>query len=216
VRMKKAYPIYDHSYTASLATVRSYLESFANLQTIGRNGLHRYNNQDHSMLTGIYAARNITGEKLDVWSVNTEKEYLEEEQATASRSGDRLVPVGIIPAISETDANAEVILETIFARLDPVAMGGAVGIVSGLLLFLATAILLLKGGTVIGPNLSLLSHYLLGYQVTWAGAFLGLVEAGVIGFILGYLFASLRNLGLVIYAYFIKRRAQSEASGDIL
>jgi protoporphyrinogen oxidase len=215
VRMKKAYPIYDHTYAESLATVRSYLEGFANLQTIGRNGLHRYNNQDHSMLTGVYAARNITGEKLDVWSVNTEKEYLEEDQSTASPAGDRLVPVGILPAISETEAAAEVILETIFARLDPVAMGGAVGIVGGLALFLATAILLLKGGAVIGPNLSLLSHYLLGYQVTWAGAFLGLVEAGAVGFILGYVFASLRNLGLTAYAYFIRRRAQSEASGDI-
>jgi protoporphyrinogen oxidase len=216
VRMKKAYPIYDHIYTESLATIRGFLETFSNLQTIGRNGLHRYNNQDHSMLTGIYAARNVTGEKLDVWSVNTEKEYLEEEHSTIAGSGDRLVPVGIVPAISETEDAAEVILETIFARLDPVAMGGAVGIVSGVVLFLATAILLLKGGEVIGPNLSLLSHYLLGYQVTWAGAFLGLAEAGVVGFILGYLFAYLRNLGLTVYAYFIKRRAESEASGDIL
>jgi hypothetical protein len=123
--------------------------------------------------------------------------------------------VGILPPISETETNAEVILETIFARLDPVAMGGAVGIVGGLALFLATAILLLKGGAVIGPNLSLLSHYLLGYRVSWAGAFLGLVEAGALGFILGYAFAYLRNLGLTAYAYFIRRRAQSEASGDI-
>jgi protoporphyrinogen oxidase len=69
VRMKKAYPIYDHGYSERLALVRSYLETITNLQTVGRNGLHRYNNQDHSMLTGIYAARNITGERRDVWSV---------------------------------------------------------------------------------------------------------------------------------------------------
>ena len=168
------------------------------------------------MLTGIYAARNITGENFDVWSVNTEKEYLEEEHSTAATAGDRLVPVGLIPAMPQTDAAAEVILETIFARMDPVAMGGAVGVVSGLALFLATAILLIKGGPIIGPNLSLLSHYLLGYRVTWAGAFLGLVEAGAIGFILGYLFACLRNLALAAYAYYIKRRAETEASGDIL
>lgn len=216
VRMKKAYPIYDHIYTESLATIRAYLETFANLQTIGRNGLHRYNNQDHSMLTGVYAARNITGEKLDVWSVNTEKEYLEEGHAAISTSGDRLVPVGIIPQASETEDSAEVILETIFARLDPVAMGGAIGIVSGVILFLATAIALLKSDDIIKPYLSLLSHYLFGYRVTWTGAFLGLVEAGSIGFILGYLFAYLRNLGLTIYAYILKRRAQSNASGDIL
>jgi protoporphyrinogen oxidase len=216
VRMKKAYPIYDHTYAESLLTVRDYLETLGNLQTIGRNGLHRYNNQDHSMLTGVYAARNIAGERLDVWSVNTEKEYLEEGQEASSTAGDRLVPVGLVPAIPEAEVSAEVILETIFARLDPIAMGGAVGLVSGLALFLATAILLLKGGEVVGPNLSLLSHYFLGYRVTWGGAFLGLVEAGSVGFILGYLFAYLRNLGLAVYAYRVKRRAESEASGDIL
>ena len=70
VRMEKAYPVYDQLYLNRLETVRRYLETFPNFQTIGRNGLHRYNNQDHSMLTGVYAARNITGERHDVWSVN--------------------------------------------------------------------------------------------------------------------------------------------------
>ena len=169
------------------------------------------------MLTGVYAARNLAGENYDVWSVNTEQEYLEEDRAkTSTTAGDRLVPVGIIPEISESPASEEVILETIFAKLDTLAMGGAVGIVSGLALFLATAILLIKGGAVIGPNLSLLSQYLPGYRVTWSGAFLGFVEAAFIGFIIGYLFAYLRNLGLTVYAYFIKRQAQSKASGDIL
>lgn len=92
VRMKKAYPIYDQHYQASIATIRRYLETFSNLQTIGRNGLHRYNNQDHSMLTAIYAARNIAGEKHNVWSVNTEMEYHEESQASKAASGDRLMP----------------------------------------------------------------------------------------------------------------------------
>ncbi|MGH9934926.1 MAG: NAD(P)/FAD-dependent oxidoreductase [Blastocatellia bacterium] len=80
VRMKKAYPVYDQSYHESLAIIRNYLESFSNLQTVGRNGLHRYNNQDHSMLTAVYAARNIVGEQNDVWSVNTEMEYHETER----------------------------------------------------------------------------------------------------------------------------------------
>ncbi|MBI3651051.1 MAG: NAD(P)/FAD-dependent oxidoreductase [Acidobacteria bacterium] len=216
VRMKKAYPIYDHTYAASLATVRGYLETLANLQTIGRNGLHRYNNQDHSMLTGIYAARNLAGENFDVWSVNTEPHYLEEDQAMRTTAGDRLVPVGLVPEFSPGEDAAEVMLETLFARLDAVAMGGAVGVVSGLALFLATALLLLKGGAVVGPNLSLLSYYFFDYRVTWAGAFLGLVEAGAAGFILGYLFAYLRNLGLTAYAWFIKRRAESQASRDLL
>jgi uncharacterized protein with NAD-binding domain and iron-sulfur cluster len=62
---------------------------------IGRNGLHRYNNQDHSMLTGLYAAQNILGgPHQDVWSVNTEQSYHEEaEPGSDSLYGDRLTPV---------------------------------------------------------------------------------------------------------------------------
>jgi protoporphyrinogen oxidase len=98
VRMAKAYPVYDQAYVANLKTVRRYLEQLKNLQTIGRNGLHRYNNQDHSMLTGIYAARNLTGQAYDIWSVNTDREYLEAEPARAAVVDDRLVPTRVIPA----------------------------------------------------------------------------------------------------------------------
>lgn len=58
--------------------LQKYLDTFENLQTVGRNGMHRYNNQDHSMLTGILAAKNILGEKHDLWEVNTERPYYEE------------------------------------------------------------------------------------------------------------------------------------------
>jgi hypothetical protein len=59
--------------------MREYLSGFDNLQTFGRNGLHRYNNQDHSMWTAILATLNqVAGTDHDVWSVNTEAEYLEE------------------------------------------------------------------------------------------------------------------------------------------
>jgi protoporphyrinogen oxidase len=79
VRVPKAYPMYDANYQEALAVIREYLNSFENLQTCGRNGLHRYNNQDHSMWTAILAALNlIEGQSHDVWSVNTEEEYLEE------------------------------------------------------------------------------------------------------------------------------------------
>jgi protoporphyrinogen oxidase len=78
-RMPKAYPVYDSVYAKHLETVKSHLAGFTNLQTIGRNGLHRYNNQDHAMLTGLFAARNIVlGGTHDVWNVNTEQEYHEE------------------------------------------------------------------------------------------------------------------------------------------
>lgn len=77
IRLPKTYPIYDPGYKKRIETIKAYLATITNLQTIGRNGLHRYNNQDHSMLTGILAARNILGERNDVWEVNVEDEYLE-------------------------------------------------------------------------------------------------------------------------------------------
>lgn len=96
VRMKKAYPVYDHNYQTALVKIKKYLGTLTNLQTIGRNGLHRYNNQDHSMLTGIYAARNILGGKFDVWSVNTETEYHEEGSAPeSSMDSSRMVPTRV-------------------------------------------------------------------------------------------------------------------------
>ena len=79
VRVPKAYPMYDSAYRDALQTIRNYLTRFENLQTFGRNGLHRYNNQDHSMWTAILATLNLVeGADHDVWSVNTEEEYLEE------------------------------------------------------------------------------------------------------------------------------------------
>jgi protoporphyrinogen oxidase len=78
LRQKKAYPVYDRDYRQHLQVIEKFLANFDNLQTIGRNGMHRYNNQDHSMLTGILAARNLLGEKHDLWTVNTERSYYEE------------------------------------------------------------------------------------------------------------------------------------------
>ena len=80
VRMPKAYPVYDASYAESLRVVRTFLAGLKNLQVIGRNGMHRYNNQDHSMLTAMLAVRNILGEQHDLFAVNAEDEYHEELQ----------------------------------------------------------------------------------------------------------------------------------------
>ena len=78
LRIQKAYPIYDATYQRGLAEVRRFLETVPNLQLVGRNGMHRYNNQDHSMLTAILAARNILGARYDLWQVNVDSEYQEE------------------------------------------------------------------------------------------------------------------------------------------
>jgi len=79
VLVPKAYPMYDSAYEEALQVIQPYLATFENLQTCGRNGLHRYNNQDHSMWTALLATLNaIDGREYDVWSVNAEAEYLEE------------------------------------------------------------------------------------------------------------------------------------------
>jgi protoporphyrinogen oxidase len=95
VRQRKAYPVYDAAYQRHLAVIREFLDGLGNLQVVGRNGMHQYNNQDHSMMTGILAARNIAlGERFDLWKVNGDAEYLEEVRDGADRSG-RLVPMRV-------------------------------------------------------------------------------------------------------------------------
>ena len=78
IRQPKAYPVYDRDYRQHLEVIKDFLTTFENLQTIGRNGMHRYNNQDHAMLTGMLAVRNLLGEHHDLWDVNTERSYYEE------------------------------------------------------------------------------------------------------------------------------------------
>lgn len=81
VRMPKAYPIYDSIYSEMLSTIRNFLDDLGNLYLVGRNGMHKYNNQDHSMLTAMLSVKNILGANYDVWEVNVEQEYHEEIKA---------------------------------------------------------------------------------------------------------------------------------------
>ncbi|MFQ5689212.1 MAG: NAD(P)/FAD-dependent oxidoreductase [Gemmatimonadota bacterium] len=80
VRMPKAYPIYDSTYRDHLARVRSCLDGTSNLHPVGRNGMHKYNNQDHSMLTAMMTVWNMEGARHDIWAVNTDFEYHEEQR----------------------------------------------------------------------------------------------------------------------------------------
>jgi len=82
VRVPKAYPMYDKDYGERVSAIRSWLDGIGNLQQVGRNGLHRYNNSDHSMLTAMRAVDNITrGTSHDIWAVNAESVYHEEDVA---------------------------------------------------------------------------------------------------------------------------------------
>ena len=85
VRMPKAYPVYDSTYAGHLGILRTFIDPFSNLHTVGRNGMHKYNNQDHSMFTAMMAIANMKGASHDVWAVNTDYEYHEEQKLDAPR-----------------------------------------------------------------------------------------------------------------------------------
>jgi protoporphyrinogen oxidase len=103
VRVPKAYPIYDADYASRVTAIRAWLEGIANLQQIGRNGLHRYNNSDHSMLTALRAVDNACGAgEHDLWAVNADAEYHEEARTAAQPY--RIAPE--TPALRAADALA--------------------------------------------------------------------------------------------------------------
>ncbi len=79
IRVRHAYPMYDAGYRDAVGRLRRALDAIENLETVGRNGLHRYNNQDHSMWTAVLGTLNVLdGAGHDVWSVNADAEYIEE------------------------------------------------------------------------------------------------------------------------------------------
>ena len=80
IRMPKAYPIYDSAYKGHLSAVREFLDPISNLHTVGRNGMHQYNNQDHSMLAAMLSVANMQGGSYDPWDTNTGFEYHEEQR----------------------------------------------------------------------------------------------------------------------------------------
>jgi len=107
VRQKKAYPVYDDDYARHVATIRQELEDrYPNLHLVGRNGMHKYNNQDHAMMTAMLCVENILADTqlYDLWQVNQDAEYheagapaAEETQGTALR----LVPTRVVSASPE-------------------------------------------------------------------------------------------------------------------
>jgi len=78
VRVEKAYPVYDPGYQENVSVIRAALGAFSNLNVVGRNGMHKYNNQDHSMMTAILAVKNLEGGHYNLWNVNTDAGYHEE------------------------------------------------------------------------------------------------------------------------------------------
>ena len=198
VRMPKAYPIYDSEYRLVLRTVREFISSIENLQLVGRNGMHRYNNQDHSMLTAMLAAENILGAHHDLWDVNTDREYLEEY------------------AIREVGSDINISVLKVFSRIDKLAFATSSGTVSGLLVFLATFWLTFANDRVSSQTLQLLNQYFIGYSVTVTGAFVGMGYTFLWAFLFGWLFAYLHNLFIAFYIYRVKRKFELLSFRDFL
>lgn len=190
-RVPKAYPIYDADYAGYLQIIRDFVQGLQNFQTIGRNGLHRYNNQDHSMITAMLAVRNILfGEKNDLWSVNADAEYHEEVRHDKEYKS--------VETLKEK-------ITHVFPRLDPVALGLSFGITAGILIFAATVFLAVRDGAEAGPNLALLSNFVPGFTVTLQGAIVGLLNLFILGFFVGSVLAYLRNLTVLLSARVIHR-----------
>ena len=221
VRMPKAYPVYDSTYLESIGIIRDYLEQFQNLQLVGRNGMHKYNNQDHSMLTAMLAVKNILGGDYDLWKVNADQDYLEEltqEDRMEPREYKSLAETQpLVPQpLAQGGNGVEQTIIRVFAGIDKLALALSVGAISGAIMFLATIFLILKGGSVVGPNLSLLNQYFIGYSVSIEGAFIGFGYAFLWGFIFGWLFAYLRNLFTALYVYRVKKGEELSSFRDFI
>ncbi len=197
VRVEKAYPVYDSMYAEMMDRVRSFTDKMENLQLVGRNGMHRYNNQDHSMLTAMYAAENICGANHDLWNVNEEKEYHEE-------------------AAVETPTITDEAIIRAFSRMDKFGFAASLGLTFSLVMFFATIWLVIKGGDVVGPNLQLLGQYFIGYTVTFQGAFIGMAYTFFWFFLLGWFFAYMRNASLGYFVYRIKKRREMLSFRDFV
>lgn len=193
-RVEKSYPVYDSNYRDYLEVIQGYIQKLENFQTIGRNGLHRYNNQDHAMLTGMLAVRNIMrGERNNLWVVNAEQEYHEEITE---------------PSITDLDKIADEVFARAFLKIDALAFGIALGLTTGLSLFFLTILISLNNSIPLGRFMWLLGQYLPFYQPTIVSSWLGLVYGFGIGFASGYGLASLRNAILKAYISYLRHRAE--------
>ena len=149
------------------------------------------------MLTGMLAVRNVLyGEHNDLWRVNTDLEYHEEVCEESGVAAEDLAEI-----VQEA-------LGRVFLKLDRLALGLSLGTVTGVLLSLATLILVLKGGGVVGPNLQLLAQYFPGYSVTPWGSVLGLAYGFGTGFVAGWLLGLLRNAAVLCSMVIFRRRGE--------
>jgi protoporphyrinogen oxidase len=218
VRMPKAYPVYDADYQEALICIRKFLDGFENLQVVGRNGMHRYNNQDHSMLTAMLAVDNILGARHDLWQVNAEQEYHEETSSREAEAKAQLGQLAVtqpqVPQPMPPSVNQSLVLA--FAKLDKLAFATALGTVAGLTVAIATLWLVIKDGEQVGRNLQLMGQFFQGYTVTVSGALVGFVYSFTSAFLWGWLFAYLRNFALGFMIYRARRGIEKKSFKQFL
>ena len=223
VRMPKAYPVYDDEYKAALNTVKGFLANICNIQLVGRNGMHKYNNQDHSMLTSILAVRNILGAKYELWNVNADQDYHEEikdRELVSSELSQISYTQPLVPSVfavprSENNVVEKAIIR-VFSRLDKFAFASAVGIASFIFIFFTTLFLDFKGSPEVVNSMLLLNNYFIGYDISIKGALIGGGYSIFWGFIFGWLFAYIRNLSLGFIIYNEKRKLENQSLKDLL
>ena len=197
-RVEKAYPVYDSTYQQHVEVIKSYINGFQNFQTIGRNGLHRYNNQDHAMLTGMHAVRNMLhGETTNLWAINAEQDYHEEVREVKD-------------AVAEKIINR--VFPQVFTKLEPLAFGTAFGVVAAVSWSFVTIWAAVNDLHKASLFLALLGQYLPGYDVSlFPGAVLSLVYGFVLAFVPGWLIASLRNSIMKLYIFGLVRQVEAES-----
>ena len=145
------------------------------------------------MLTGMLAVRNLVlGEENDLWIVNAEQEYHEEIK---------------LPQVPHLEQVLNDVFSRAFMKLDPIPHGLATGLVIGLVIAVVTIVVDLNDLS-LGKFLYLLSEYFPGYRLDFLGALLGFVYTFVIGFILGWTVATLRNKVIQIYISILRRKAE--------
>jgi tetrahydromethanopterin S-methyltransferase subunit G len=113
------------------------------------------------------------------------------------------------------DPTEVLILESL-AKLDGQALGIALGLLFGLAIFAATNILIFKGGDVVGPNLALLAHFFIGYEVSFTGSVIGMIYGIITGLITGWLIAFIRNLVVKLYVDLLKFKGSVAAINDYI
>ncbi|NOT47191.1 MAG: hypothetical protein HOP17_05510 [Acidobacteria bacterium] len=113
------------------------------------------------------------------------------------------------------DPAQELIVQSL-AKLDSKALGIAIGLLFGTGVFLATNVLIFKGGDVVGPNLALLGQFFVGYEVSFRGSLIGGIYGLISGFIIGWLIATLRNLVLSIYMFVLRLKGSMSAVNDYI